>query len=72
MFPLTDYCEEIASLFSPGQDIEVFRSGVELKEKVRYYLAHPEERDRIAQNGRARFLEQHTWANRVERILACD
>lgn len=71
-FLLTDYCEEIASLFTPGQDIEVFRSGAELSEKVRYYLAHPQERERIAQNGRARFLEHHTWANRVGRILACD
>ncbi|UCJ17307.1 glycosyltransferase [Pseudomonas sp. MM211] len=71
-FLLTDYCDEIASLFTPGQDIEVFRSGAELKDKVRYYLANPQERERIAQNGRARFLEQHTWANRVGRILACD
>ncbi|SDI90175.1 spore maturation protein CgeB [Pseudomonas flavescens] len=71
-FLLTDYCDEIASLFTPGQDIEVFRSGAELNDKVRYYLANPQERERIAQNGRARFLEQHTWANRVERILACD
>lgn len=71
-FLLTDYCEEIASLFTPGQDIEVFRSGAELSEKVRYYLAHPEERERIAHSGRARFLAQHTWANRVERLLASD
>lgn len=70
-FLLTDYCEEIASLFTPGEEIEVFRSRAELKDKVRYYLANPKERERIASNGRRRFLEQHTWANRVARILAC-
>lgn len=70
-FLLTDYCEEITSLFTPGEEIEVFRSRTELKDKVLYYLANPAERERIAHNGRARFLEQHTWANRVARVLAC-
>lgn len=71
-FLLTDYCDEIAALFTPGQDIEVFRSGEELNDKVRYYLENPQERERIARNGRARLLEQHTWANRVERIFASE
>ncbi|MER0043967.1 MULTISPECIES: glycosyltransferase [unclassified Pseudomonas] len=70
-FLLTDYCEEIASLFTPGEEIEVFRSRAELKDKVRHYLANPAECERVARNGRARFLEQHTWANRVAHILAC-
>lgn len=71
-FLLTDYCDEIASLFTPGEEIEVFRSGAELKDKVRYYLANPKERERIARNGRARLLEQHTWANRVQCLLSSD
>ncbi|TBU88039.1 spore maturation protein [Pseudomonas dryadis] len=68
-FLLTDHCDEITALFNPGEEIEVFRSGAELKEKVRYYLAHPEERERIARNGHARFLKEHSWSGRVERIL---
>ncbi|WP_415846179.1 glycosyltransferase [Stutzerimonas zhaodongensis] len=67
-FLLTDYCEEIAELFTPGQDIEVFRSATELRAKVAYYLENEEERERIARNGRARFLEHHTWAARIDQI----
>lgn len=69
-FLLTDYCEEITTLFTPGEEIEVYRSGSELKEKVRYYLAHPEERERIARNGHARFLRGHGWHDRVKQILS--
>lgn len=69
-FLLTDYCEEITALFTPGEEIEVFRSSAELREKVRYYLAHPEERERIARAGHARFLREHGWGDRVRRILS--
>lgn len=67
-FLLTDYCEEIMELFTPGEEIEVFRSAAELREKVAYYLEHEEARERIAQNGRARFLEHHTWSTRIDQI----
>lgn len=67
-FLLTDYCEEISELFKPGEEIEVFRSGKELKEKVEYYLAHDAERERIARCGQERFLRDHTWAVRVEQL----
>lgn len=71
-FLLTDYCEEITSLFTPGEEIEVFRSGAELRDKVIYYLAHSDERERIARNGRERFLRDHIWRNRVEQILLAE
>ncbi|MDH1279697.1 MULTISPECIES: CgeB family protein [unclassified Pseudomonas] len=70
-FLMTDYCEEIAELFTPGEEIEIFRSRTELRDKVRHYLANPEERERIARKGQARFLAEHTWTHRVARILAC-
>lgn len=69
-FLLTDYCDEIAALFTPGEEIEVFRSASELRSKVEYYLAHPAERERIARNGKARFLAEHTWDARVRHMLS--
>lgn len=71
-FLLTDYCEEIASLFVPGEEIETFRSGAELREKVIYYLANSDERERIARNGKARFLKDHMWRKRVDQILLAE
>ncbi|HYN55092.1 MAG TPA: glycosyltransferase [Methylotenera sp.] len=64
-FLLTDYCEEISELFIVGEEIEVFRDAKELKEKVNFYLSHPEERTRIARRGHERFLKEYTWDSRV-------
>ena len=40
----------------------------EAHEKLRYYLAHTEERERIAEAGRARAFAQHTYEDRWRRI----
>lgn len=37
--------------------------------KLRYYLAFDEERESIARAGHAHFLENHTYAHRLKRIL---
>ena len=64
-FLLTDYCDEIAELFEVGVEIEVFRSAAELKEKVTYYLNHPEQREAIAKRGYEKFIKQYTWELRA-------
>ncbi|MDR1996642.1 glycosyltransferase [Azonexus sp.] len=68
-FLLTDHCDELATLFAVGEEIETYRSAAELSEKVRYYLAHPEERTRIANQGHAAFRASHTWGHRATDIL---
>lgn len=55
-FMLAEYSDEHARLFEPGREAAYFRSDDELVERVRYYLAHEDERARIAQAGRARCL----------------
>ena len=62
-------CEEVAELFEVGVEIEVFRNATELKEKVAYYLAHPEEREEIAKRGHAKFMQKYTWKLRVNDLL---
>lgn len=64
-FLLTDYCEELEELFVIGEEIEVFRSGRELMEKVEFYLANPSLRQRIAQQGHEQFLKKHQWTSRA-------
>ena len=64
-FLLTDHCPEIAELFSVGEELETFRSSDELADKVRYYLAHDEERERIARTGALAFNKKHTWKTRL-------
>ena len=42
----------------------------ELKEKIDYYMNHPEERDAKALAGQKIVRDKHTFANRVDDILS--
>ena len=57
--------------FEEGKEAEFFASPQELLEKVRYYLAHPAARHRIAAAGRARCLEDgYSNEARIRAMLA--
>ena len=55
-FMMAEYSDEHAALFEEDKEAVYFRSREELVEKIRYYLAHDEERQSIAKAGRARCL----------------
>ncbi len=59
-------------LFEIGQEIVVYQDDADLLEKIAYYLAHDDERERIAHAGQQRTWQQHLYTHRVQRILeAC-
>ena len=60
-FLLTDAQQDASELFTPGEDLAVYRNPQELAERVRYFLEHEGERDRIRQSGRAKVLERFTF-----------
>lgn len=53
-FMLSEYTEDLATLFEEGRDAEFFRCKEELVDKVKYYLAHDRERQAIAGSGQRR------------------
>lgn len=62
--------EVLSALYEEGREAEFFSTPEELVEKARYYLEHPEERDRIAAAGRERCLRNRcSWRDRVEQVL---
>ena len=70
-FLLSNNCKEITSVFTPGEHLDVFNSEEELKEKIQYYLDHPEERMRIAEAGREFVLPRFSndnWAETIDRV----
>jgi spore maturation protein CgeB len=69
-FLLTDSCNELEDLFVIGKEIETFRSSRELEDKVRFYLENDVERAAIAKRGHERFLQSHTWRDRIRQMLA--
>ena len=68
-FVLTNFSPQLANLFKPDEEIVAYSSIDELREKTIFYRAHPRERKRIAENGRARVLHDHTFGHRLETIL---
>ena len=68
-FLLSEYTPAFEGVFRIGEDLDVFRTPQELKEKVQFYLAHPERRRGIARCGQRAVLRGHTHAHRLRRIV---
>lgn len=68
-FLLSDRNEAITELFREGEELECFETREEMFDKIDYYLAHEEERERIAANGRTKVLAEHTLERRIDTLL---
>ena len=69
-FLLHERNELVSQYFREGVEAEFFDSDDELLEKCRHYLAHPEERRRIAEAGRRRVIESgYSEPDRVRELL---
>ncbi len=69
-FQLMDYVPEMEALLQPGHDVAVYRTPQEAGTLARAYLADPEARQRIARQGHARVLAEHTYRHRMQTLLA--
>jgi hypothetical protein len=65
----TGYMDELAEMFEPDKEVLVYRNEHELLDKVRYYLAHPDEAEKVRQAGHARALGDHTYHLRFQMLL---
>ena len=69
-FMLTERTQEQEAMFTEGVDVEFFSGFDEMLKKVRYYLAHEDERAKIARAGLRRCVESdYTWASRLQGAL---
>jgi hypothetical protein len=67
---LTEWAEDMAEMrFQDGKNCVVFEGMVDMVEKIRYYLAHENERREIAEAGRDLVHERHTIGRRVEAMM---
>ncbi len=65
-------CEQhpvLEALFTVGEDLDVYRTPEDLRAKVSYYTAHPEQAQRLAAAGHAKVLREHTLTARAQTLL---
>ncbi len=67
-FVLSNYWPGIEEEFSDGEHLVVWRDFDELHAKIDYYLAHDDERHKIAAAGTEHVRRNHTWEARMRNI----
>jgi spore maturation protein CgeB len=68
-FLLTDGQAEVAELFRIKEEAAVFGNREELPDLIRHYRAHPEERLKISQAGRAAIMREHLYTHRLQTMF---
>lgn len=69
-FLLTNWIPTIEDHFQDGKHLALYRTEEEMVEKAKYYLAHDEEREKIAQAGYEEVMSKHTIQHRMDRVIA--
>lgn len=65
----TGYMDELAEMFEPDKEVLMYRNQHELLDKVRYYLTHQEDAEKIRVAGRKRALAEHTYQARYRKLF---
>jgi spore maturation protein CgeB len=68
-FQLVDERSLLSELFEPDREIITFKNEKELRDKITYYLNHPDDRKVIAERARQRILAEHTYEKRMSDML---
>lgn len=69
-FQLVDYESELHKFFKIEEEIICYRDTDELREKIKYYLKHPEKREEIEKKGQKRAHQEHTYESRMKEMIA--
>jgi spore maturation protein CgeB len=68
-FQMVDWRPGLSHLFEEGKEIITFKSIVELKQKIDYWLPREAERRAIAEAGRLRAHAEYTYSHRLTLLL---
>jgi hypothetical protein len=67
---LTERQPELEEYFVPGQEVLTYGDRDELLQLARYYLAHPEQAERVRRAGFERARREHTWQHRFNQLFS--
>lgn len=68
-FTLVDQQSDALKLFKDKEHLVYYNEKIDLREKILYYLAHPEQRKTIAKQGYQETITNHTYPHRLQEIL---
>ena len=66
---LTDRKSNLGELFDVGREVVAYADARECAEMATYYVQHPEQASAIAAAGQTRTLRDHTWLDRMMRLV---
>jgi spore maturation protein CgeB len=69
-FMLHERSAELTTLFAENEEVVCFASIEELAAKIEYYLAHPKERNEIANAGYRRCVPAYSYDNRMKQLIS--
>ena len=68
-FYMVEFMPELEEFYQVGKEIVCYRGRDDMVEKIRYYLAHEDEREKIRVAGWNRARRDHTWQERFRTVF---
>jgi len=68
-FYIVEHMEELEEFFNIGKEIVCYTDKEDLADKIKYYLGHDDERERIRKAGHERCLRDHSWHKRFQKAF---
>jgi spore maturation protein CgeB len=65
-FYMVEYMEELEEFFDIGKEVVCYTDKEDLADKIKYYLKHDDERERMRRSGHERCLRDHSWHKRFQ------
>lgn len=69
-FVISNYQRDVFALFKNGVHLVGYDGHQDLITKIKFYLSHPSERKKIAEQGRQEVLGNHQYTHRIEKLLS--
>jgi len=68
-FYMMEYMDELEEFFEIGKEVVCYFNKEDLADKIKYYLKHDDERERIRGAGYGRCLRDHSWHKRFQTVF---
>lgn len=68
-FAITSKADDLKNFYKPGEEMVIYDGPDDLADKLRYYLEHDDEREKIVRAGYERTIRDHTYEKRFREIF---